>query len=183
MVEFLSVEKIDKLNRMFQYKPVGGKYYIPIGLQKLKLHSVEKKETKRKGMWMYVVEFKKDPEETEFRATKASFKPIKCYHILTGNNEGNFNKLWYKPFTTTLREEPFLKLKQFEKQYFQAVIKQREKVVEVDDRLGGGKRDIMAVDIEIMDVYPLNKTNIEIDYLSLYEECEQSEALLSQAQN
>lgn len=185
MGQFLNTDKIALLNKMFQHKPVGGKYYIPIGLQELKLAKVEKKETKRPGLWMYVVEFRKNPEWLDVRVTKASFKPIKCFHIMTDKKDGSFNRKWFKAFTTDLSEDGFLKLKEHEGEYFQALVKQKEKMVEVNSRIGSGKTTIRAVENEIMDVFSLDERNIEVDYLSLYEELSkrESESLLSQTQN
>ena len=184
----LSSEKIAFLNKMFQDKPVTTKsstgksfttkYHIPVGLQKLKLSKVEKKETKRKGMWMYVVEFKKDPEHIDRMATKASFKPIYCYHILTGTKDGNFSDQWFKRFTNNLKESDFEKLKKYEGKYFQALVKQKEKVIMV------GSVSRKTIEHEILNVYPLDKTDIEFNYLDLYEEhTGESEQVLPQAQN
>ena len=187
----LSSEKIAFLNKMFQDKPVtvksktgnsfATKYHVPVGLQRLKLSKVEKRETKRKGLWMYVLEFRKDPEYIDRMASKASFRPLYCYHILTNTKDGNFSDQWFKGFTNNLKESDFEKLKKYEGKYFQALVKQREKIVSVGEERTIQKK---TIEHEILNVYSLDETDIEFNYLDLYEEHQgESEQILPQAQN
>jgi len=169
MYQFLSPDKLDVLTTMFQLKPVSGKYYTPIGLNKLKLSKVEKRETKRKGLYMYVVEFYKPPEEVRYKSTKASYKPIQCFHILTNRKDGKFKTNWYRPFTNNLKESGFEKLKEYEGQFFQCLVKQREEMGSFPDK---DRPDVTVrmklVKCEIVGVYPLDE-EVEYNYFDLYE--------------
>jgi hypothetical protein len=163
------------LSRMFAWKPVSGKYHIPIGLNELKLNKVEKRPTKRKGLYMYVVELYKKPLEVKNRQNKLSFKPIRCHHILTSRTDGNFNRSWYRPFTNNLREEDFEWLKGKTGQTFNALVKQREEHVRLQDREREDvTRNVMVVKSEVVGVYPVG-TEVEFNYLKLYEKDDQAE--------
>lgn len=165
---FLGQERVSRLVRMFQYKKVGQKFYIPIGLNELKLKSVEKRETKRKGLFMYVIEMWKSPEKTNLQFDKASFKSIQCFHMLTDKFKGNFNSSWYRPFTDNLKEEDFEAFKQHEGKWFNALVKQKEDSAILKDKYDK-LREVEFVKPEIVKVFPIDKTDVKFNYLDLYE--------------
>lgn len=168
MSQFLSKERLRLLDRMFMSKPVSGKYHIPIGLNKLKLSKVEKRETKKPGLWMYIVEFKKDGEEVGFRNTKVYYKPVQCFHILTNRDDGEFEESWFRPFTNNLQEEGFLDLKHNVGEYFQALVKQREETTRLQDKKDKNiYRNLLLIKTEIVDIFSLDK-EIEFNYFDLY---------------
>lgn len=166
---FIGQERVAFLYQMFSHKKSQNKLYIPIGLNMLKLNKVERKPTKKKGMYMYVVEMWKPPEQTSWKADKSSYKPLQCFHILTGRTDGDFKKNWYRPFTNNLREKDLVGLKDYVGKWFQALVKQVEDKANLKDKHNPKIiRNVDFVRPEIVAVYPKDREDIEFNYLDLY---------------
>jgi hypothetical protein len=163
---FLTGENIDLVNNIFCEKKTKGKNYIPVGVNILEFKSVDRRKTKN-GKDMYVFKMYKPPQETSRRATKVSYKPIYCYHIVGGG--GNLKDNWYKSFTTVLSQQQLEGMRAKIGSKFKAIVSQTINYIknssgEFEYNFGG---KAFWADCKIENVYGLDE-EVEVNYLKLF---------------
>lgn len=168
--EFLNDRNSSGLRRIFGAKKTANKLKIEIGLQELKISHLGKRKA-RNGADMMVVKLWKAPVEFDQLRTKKSYASIDCYHMLRSECSGNFEEMWYKPFTSCLDESSFTAIKKGDTFLF--LIQHVERLFEKDgvvmtyekgERFGN---DIILVQPEIVSMYPLG-TEVDVNYFNLY---------------
>jgi len=168
--EFLGIEHVDELNRIFGAKRAGGKVKIEIGIQELTL-KVKQKEMGFYGEQM-VLKFWKPPFSVPNLKSPVSYHTIDCIHLLRNKRIASFRDNWFKSFTTCLDEKSFKVINKGDK--FLCLIMQQEQTF--SERNGEaatynkGERsgeEIVVVKPNIISVHPLG-TKVEFNYFDLY---------------
>jgi|GEM_PF-5571528 len=172
--QFLGNEDLNKLQRIFGAKRVGGKLKVEIGLQNLVLKS----KTIENGWYgrQIKLSFYKPPAQFSQLKSKVSYQTIDCIHVLRDKRYISFKDNWYKNYTTGLDEKSFDVLKKGMK--FLCLIEQSEKMFNKDGEnqkyKKGGRigEEIVLVDCSIRKIFKhdYDRSKIEYNYMDLYKE-------------
>jgi len=171
--EFLTGERSSMLFRMFCGKRSKGKLMIEVGIQKLKLVKIEKREANN-GQPMMALSFWKPPVEVPHLKNKLAYNTIECRHMLQPKRTKSFKDNWFLPFTSCLDEKSFTVLEK--NKFYLCLVQQDEerffKGAEVLKYTRGRNvgEDIILVKSHIVKVLPpdTNIENFNIDYFNLY---------------